>query len=279
MNNGQVCHWFGKASSYSFSEVLFVKSKKTKGKQGNTGKRITPEIYELLLESYRVAHENVAAAARAADCTRRTAKRAWETGWDYDWAPPIKDVIEQEQIMARARVEEEEERPPEPTEAPASSTRDQYLAAQEDRARAKEHAIRARAEEGRMIEGARKSVMQVEGANLKLGKGIQLLAARVAKALEEMAELKGKRFNLADGIAILKSYSTMVRDAAQSAKVAVDMERLHLGEATQIIGTPTNFDDADEATLLHELRKGIEVMEAAAEDAANEEAPPEAVQH
>lgn len=252
---------------------MLLKSEKTKEKQKGKSNRINQEAYELLLESFRNAHGNVAAAARAAGVHRRTAKRGWDKGWDFDWAPPIKDVIEQEQIMARARVEEEEERPPEPTEAPASSTRDQYLAAQEDRAKAKAHAIRARAEEGRMIEGARKSVMQVEGANLKLGKGIQLLAARVAKGLEEMADLKGKKFNLAEGIAVLKSYSTMVRDAAQSAKVAVDMERLHLGEATQIIGTPTNFDDADEATLRHEIEKALQIMDEEADS------PPEEEQH
>ncbi len=243
-----------------------MESKKTEEKQRGRGKRITPEVYDLLLEAYRNAQGNVSAAARFAKCHRRTAKRGWEDGWDHDWAPAIKEVIEQEQIMARARIEEEEAGPP----ADTLDTRGQYLAAQQDRIQAKENAIKARAEEGHMIEGARKSVMQVEDANLKLGKGIQLIAKRLAKELDKMASDK-KGFSVPEAISILKSYSSMVRDAAHSAKVAVDMERLHLGEATQIISTqPTNFDDADEATLLHELKKGIEIIEEAAAQEAEE---------
>ena len=45
-------------------------------------------------------------------------------------------------------------------------------------------------------------------------------------------------------------------------KRMVEVEALHLGEPTQIIGIQaTNFDDADEETLKREIQKALECIE------------------
>ena len=252
--------------------------KKTKKERAVGTKNHTLEFYEAFLEAFRKSPGNMSAVSRKLKCTRRTARRVWEDGWKYDWAPAVKEVIEQEQIIARARMEQEDEaheillaKGEVPSEK-AASRRDEHLAGIADRARAKEQAIKAKAEEGHMIEGSRKSVIQVEMSNLKLAKGVQLIAARVVQELEKMADSK-KKLDLPEALAILKSYSSMVREAAQAAKITVDMEKLHMGEATQIIGLQvSNFDDADEATLRHEISKAMELFN-------DEDEVPEVVQH
>lgn len=228
------------------------------------------KFYEALLQAYRENPGNVTAAAKAVGTSRETAKRAWDLGWEkFDWAPPIRDVVEEEMVIARSRIEQQKETEErlmaaeEPAITKSAERREAHIAAQEERARAKENAIKTRVEQGRMIEGVRKSVMQVEAATLHLGGAIQLLSKRAAKEIKRMANStkKMKPEELARALHIIRQYSSTVREGAQSAKIAVEIESLHMGEPTQIIGLQsTNFDDASEEELRREIKKALQAM-------------------
>jgi len=74
-----------------------------------SGRRvITQEFYTSILQAFRKAPENYRAVAKALKIDWKTAKRGWEEGWPrFTWAPPIKDVIRQEQVQVRVAAMEQ----------------------------------------------------------------------------------------------------------------------------------------------------------------------------
>jgi len=81
-------------------------------------RKITPEFYSALLDAFRERPGNAQGAADAVrrdarsggTCTRRTAAKAWSLGWPPYDMKPIREVLELEQIAARATLEEARER-------------------------------------------------------------------------------------------------------------------------------------------------------------------------
>lgn len=259
-------------------------------KRGPGTRRISLEFYEGLVEAFRANPGNITAAAKAVGTSRPTAKRGWLRGWEkFDWAPPIQDVIANEQEIARARIEDEKEaeeareeliNPEGGISAVAEQRREAHLKAQADRAKARENAIQARVEQGKMIAGVRQLVMQCEAIIGKRFQGASELADRLNKEMVKLAKKTGK-FDISQATKILRLHNTDVRSVAQAAKRAFELEQVHLGEPSQIVGVQTtNFDDADEDALKREIRKALEAMEDCADEGTLPEVgEAEAVRH
>lgn len=238
--------------------------------------RLSVQFYEALVEAYRNNPSNHAGAAKAVGCARKTAKRGWDEGWSkYEWAPPIKDVIAQEAILARARIQQEWEAEEEqielraegkPADTISAERKAAHLDAQADRAKAKEQAIAARAAEGKMVDAIRRVVSAGAGGLLRQGEGINALAERVNSELLLLSKAKvgsgQKDFRLGPALSTLRKYATAGRDLSQAAQNAVELERLHLGEPGKIVGVQLEgaFDNAPMDDVLREIQKAADAI-------------------
>lgn len=227
--------------------------RKPKRRKGKGGKRIASiESYEKILEAYRDAPGNHSRASKATGHDRKTCKKVWDNGWAYDWAPPISEVIEREQELARVRVARQTVDDAEiqgfmDTTAAAELKRQEHLQLMKERQAAKGHAIKSRAEEGEMVQGLRKAVMVAEGTMLRCAVGFQELADAVNIELRQLALPGNKNFKVGAAIGYLRRYAATIRETSHAAREAMELERLLLGEPQQIVGIQ-NLGDLDEAT-------------------------------
>ncbi len=260
------------------------KKKKQNPRHGRP--RLSLQFYEKLLDAYRANPGNHAGSAKVVGCARKTAKRGWDFGWNkFEWAPPIKDVIAQEQVSARARVQQSEEMETETqwaieealaTDTPLGEVRQQaYLDRQAERAKAKEQAIAARKAEGQMVGGIRKAATQSAASLLRIGNGINALADRVDKELATMAA-KPKDFKVGAALVTINKYASAVRDLTIAGKTAVELERLHLGDPTSIVGVQLEgaFDEAPMDDVMREISKAAQAIADAKEKGIDLNAEP-----
>ena len=238
--------------------------------------RLSVQFYEALVQAYRDNPSNHAAAAKAVGCARKTAKRGWDEGWDkFEWAPPIKDVIAQEEVIARARIQQEWEAEEaklellaegKPADTISADRRAAHLDAQAERAKAKEQAIAARAAEGKMVDAIRRVVSAGAGGLLRQGEGINALAERVNTELLALSKAKvgtgPKDFRIGPALSTLRKYATAGRDLSQAAQNAVELERMHLGEPGKIVGIHLEggFDEAPMDDVLREIQKAADAI-------------------
>ncbi len=171
---------------------------------------ITRDLYDALLEGFRVKPGNASHAADVAGCERRMARRGWEQGWERNaiWARPIREVIREELQAARAervRMQEEEQ---------------EHAQGIRDRARA--DSIKANVEEAHKI---------LQGMMIST---FPLLGKLKAALSDPNLQLKPKEM-----VRILKDTSGVVRQVNEAIKTSLEIERLRLGE-------PLRGDDVDD---------------------------------
>lgn len=205
---------------------------------GTSQGRVDQATWDKLLEAYRQDPGNHSAAARYAVVQRRTAKRAYEEGYpDRPWgAKPIKDLLAMESDIARSRLQLEEEKD-ELEEDQAA------LDAERDRERIRQHAIKSREQEGQLIGAARAGAIMGLVAAVKMAPSLQQAMERLGKELVSMAEggpiTHKEMVSLSN---IMRRYSATLRELSISGQVAMEMERLYMGEPSQIIGVTTDLD-------------------------------------
>lgn len=170
-------------------------------------RRLGEPTWRALVEAFRHTSDHVVAAARVG-VDRRTAKKAFEEGLHYlPFAQkPIKLIIDEERIRARHQLGAGRE----PTAA-------EVQAAQDD-------AIRARADEARMVRVAKANVLGMLVVTAQLVKGGNELAGRIA------AQLKTLVIPAEKGARLLRDVASMARATAEAAEAVIKLERLTLGE-------------------------------------------------
>lgn len=205
---------------------------------------ITTDFYSRLLAAFRDTPGNATAAGRKAGCDQRTAKRAWEIGWPtHTWARPIREVLRDEQVAARAQRQDRQD-------AAAD------MAAQE-LAKAQQEAIAARSQIGDILAGARGTAIAVLAAAGHLVPGIQKLSEHLLAALSKKDALA--KLEPGDAMALLERYTRLVHKAAETSHLAMQMERLHLGLPTDILGlTDMTLEEA-----VREIESGYQQLETA----------------
>ena len=226
--------------------------------------RITREVAEAILESFRHAPGNAQAAAKHAGCDRRTTKKAWELGLrscpDPRYRVPFQQLIEREQLETRARMVEDD------AKARQRSLEAEAQRQQNVRAKAIEDVTNTRAAEGTLVRAARTTTGLTLQALAQTGAGVAKVSQMVRMALEALVVRgdagvvcivndpigyqkerstggDGYQHLRAMGLAEAKGYTktlatfaTALRQVNDAAQKALEMERLLLGEPTKIVG-------------------------------------------
>lgn len=207
---------------------------------------INRDTYDALIEAFRQHPGNAAAAGRAAGVTRQTATRAWRRGWPKRRWPAIKDVLAQEQRLARAARHQAdaaalgldtsiEATDPDAAAALAKAQAKGLHEAQRaalDAEQAAMDATLARAQEGQMVKLQRGNTIALMGSTS------HLLRAGLAEArkLQEQLEAGEVVLTTQQRVRFVGSCGYLAKTAAEAAKLTMEMERLLLGAPTEIVG-------------------------------------------
>jgi len=178
-----------------------------------------------LVNAYRRVGADHAAAASVAGVDRRTAKKAWDEGLRESFAQkPIRQIIEEEKQLTRARLD---------NGSPPTT---------EEVGLARSDAVKQRAAEANMVRASRGNVLNLLLATTKMVKGGTLLAAKLELRLEEM----GASGDINDALKALRDIAGMTTATANAANLVIRMERRLLGEGEEA-GVDTDEMTPDEA--------------------------------
>ncbi|GMV42832.1 MAG: hypothetical protein AMXMBFR64_45480 [Myxococcales bacterium] len=188
---------------------------------------ITREMYDRLVTAFRAEPGRFAAAAKATGCDPRTAKRGWEDGWEsqHPWAVAIKSVVEQDALIARAKVRE--------------------LAAQD--------ATDSRAAEGALVRRARANVVHLLEESDALMQTYPELVRAAAQKVRELAA--GDDIGADELLGLAERIVKLQGQLGSTMDQVMRLERKLLGAPEEVIGVMT------EAEVLLELEAGRVALE------------------
>lgn len=218
--------------------------------------RVGRGTYDRMLESFREHTGNISAAARSAGVSRGTARRAWTEGWPSRQLPAIKEVLAEEQLLARSRrasaVYLAEGAGDPGAGVPGRSSALELEGpggAEAVRMMAKDDAVATREAEGSMVKLARANTIALMSATSRL------LSAGIdkAKALEKDIRTGAVPMTPKETQKFLGSLGYLVSKATESAKLTIEMERLLLGEPTEVLGIEVRNMGLDDAARTIEL--------------------------
>lgn len=187
------------------------------------GKGRTPysrELYDLLVSAFREHPGEFTVVSKMVGCTRQCATHAWKKGWvpRVVWAKPIWKVLEEEKEAARALVAQKN----------LSEAEEAVLL----REKARREAIEAHAAEGQMVRLARSDATSLLAAVGKLQPSLHRLSEKLGRMLMD----EGEKMTRREAAALLGMLSRTTKEALAAGQVAIELERLHLGAPTQILG-------------------------------------------
>ena len=227
------------------------------------GKRaITPELFNDLVRAFRIQPGIYGAAASACGCAHKTAKKAWLNGWPEKKFPPIIQLLkdERKQVAATVALTEGEEALAQREEImnEMRAKIDGDLEAEASRA----YAMQVKLEEVRMI-GATRNMVSAHAQSLAtLAEASELLSSRLGASIREFAmdEAQPLVFGEKDYNKAYKAFrgvAMTARDIATATKTVIEAERLHMGEATEIIGHK-DLDEMSVEELMQEIAEADE---------------------
>lgn len=189
--------------------------------------RISKKQYDVMVEVFREKPGEFTAARHAAKVGHRTAKRAWETGWERpDWARPIRDLIGEEQVAARAQMYEAELRQ---RSAPSERAR-----MNEEKELARLDVAKERAREAQAVRAALSHSLSLL-ANLGQFSSASIALSR--RAANDLAEEVAKgQVKWREALPFLTKLAWIGSQATSQLKDAMEATRLHLGEPGKIVG-------------------------------------------
>ncbi len=208
--------------------------------------KIKPGQYDRLLSAFRDKPGNIRHAAREAGVAWETSKRMWIKGAaDIDLAP-IKPLVENEMVQARVLAEREKR------EKDKTTAEDHLRTSFEDQEAARQDAVASRKAESDVVRSNRKNVVTLVAVMARALAG----CLKRAKALEKRI-VDAKDMDLAEEIALLDRMARTVERTTRAAKETMVMERLLLGEPTEIIGLK-GVGDFTEDEAIRELELGAQ---------------------
>lgn len=195
-------------------------------------KRVSFEKYQSMVDFFRRRPGQLAACARAHQITRDTAHRYWHKGNKVEGWPAIKEFLKEEKAQARAAL--------------ATSLSERLLDDQDwqdkvDLELSRIQAVNTSVEEGRMVALSRAATSELQVALVKLSPGVQKLVEAINNELQIYAETEV--IDLDKAFTILRRYASVIKDANSAAQLAMEMERLHLGQPTSHLGIHLDGDD------------------------------------
>jgi len=184
--------------------------------------RISEKKYNLLLEAFREVPGRTWKASEIAGVQPKTAQRAWERGWDDPiWArTPIREIVEKEQIAARAELQRQGEK------EKAKDTA--------DREKAKLDIVQQRTKEAAGIRNSTTNVLAIIQNQGKFLQSTQRINDHLLVKFEE--DVKANKISVKEYTQIINSLANAVTRAVQGLKTGMEAARLYLGEPEQIVG-------------------------------------------
>jgi hypothetical protein len=204
-------------------------------------RHITRELYDNLLRGFREIPGNASHAGRVAGCDQRMARRGWEEGWSprMPWARAIKTVLREEQEAARKEQRRIEQQAKD--------------ASHEERARTKQDAVRALAQEGQMLAAGRANVLStLASATQALPAVKKMLADLNTNLLDPKLKLEPRA-----SVRMFREFGLGVRYLVEASNRLIEAERTHNGEPARIIGI-----DGGASMSLEEAQETIEEVTA-----------------
>lgn len=216
---------------------------------------ITREEYERWLEAFRTYPGQYHYVGNAMKSNHHAARKAWEIGWPGQDYEPIMKVVEREQTLARAvRVkmlgESEAHNVAEQVLKDAQKKADELVADADRKARgrmaelytqANIDAAQQRAEEAQLTVGVRRNVMAAVGVTAGLLRNANELVRVVGE------DIKGGKLTGPQAAAYCKLLVRMIRDVNEAGQTAMQMERLRVGDPTEVVEVrvePTSLTEA-----------------------------------
>jgi hypothetical protein len=208
---------------------------------------ITRGTYDKLVIAFREVPDNRRRAARAADVHHSTATRAWLQGWPERGWPAIKGLIAADQVSARAKllaverkVEQEIAEDGARERARLQALASEAIGIEYEKARLQ--AIETRKDEGQLAKLARLNALAALATSSRMLDGVQELA----KNLRE--QLAGKK-NISPTMAalLMQRAAAVAKTSAEAAKMALQIERIYLGEPEMLIGIVAPAITAEQA--------------------------------
>jgi len=218
---------------------------------------ITEDVWQDLVDGWRQNPHSASAAARYAGTTAKTAQKAWENGFPQKGWIPVKIIMEQEKVKARAMLLAEE----------AARTAVQ----QKEREDAIKQAAQTRVQEGQIVQVLRGTSLAAVSEGAQLASAARQLAAWVQAQMKLILDsiANGSTTAEAAGLTVEKALarldriSVIMERIARFALTAMQAERLHMGEPMEIV----KLHGADVEMTLEEAELRLEAAQAALSDA------------
>lgn len=197
------------------------------------GKRaLTKQDYDKCLQAFREQPGNYSHAAKYTGMWTGTCKTLWLEGKPKRNWPAIQDVIAAEHRQARAMLqaqdEEIQERVGKEAQEAGLAKREEALRLELERQRAANDIARSRAEEATMVRGARQNVVGLMGLSAQLIQGGLKLSEELKSKLADPGKM-----SVSDQTKALQAIASIARQANEAGKIAMHMERTHVGEPTE----------------------------------------------
>lgn len=191
---------------------------------------ISSEMYGKLVEAFFKYGQNWRACGAYAGVDARTAKIGWEKGWPAKGLPPIEDQIALKNVQARV--------------ARAEAAQKQ---AEEETARlkkAQDDAIKTETEEYEMTSQLR--TWLANNAKHLVG---PLNVVAIDNVQKMLSDHKAGKLTLThtERMALVKATALINRYSAEAQRLALENERLRLGEPTAVLGLRMEAISAEEA--------------------------------
>jgi hypothetical protein len=202
---------------------------------------VDEKTWNKILEGYRNGRGHKGSAAFAG-VLPKTAKHAYERGYPErgPWGEkPIKQLLEEERELAASRLQHVKDR--EHFEEDRA-----LLASERDREAMRQRAIDVHAAEAKMIATARTLGVNAMAPAIALAKteGLQLFMQRAGQSFAALATQPENltKKDVEHGILTFRRLMSAYRDLADMQQKVMEMERLHNGQPTQVIGVVDEVD-------------------------------------
>jgi len=210
----------------------------------------TKELYDKLVRGFREAPGNFSHASRVSGMGRTACKLAWECGWPKrTWAPPIKQYLAKEKELIRAERQKQLEIDQATEElAREKSTKD---------------AINAQAQEAAGSAAARANSLALANVIGRVTIACIPLSERVATMLRD----DNFAFTPQTALRLFSSVAYVVRQGNEALRLALEIERLRVGEPTSVlklVAEDLSIDDVAsqlthmQRTLQRAVEKGVQ---------------------
>jgi hypothetical protein len=223
-------------------------------------RKITNDIYNAVLDAFREHPGNYSAAQKLAKADPRTEgsiayatmRKAWNIGWPEQEKKSIKAALASEALAARRLLEEQKKVTEQ--DALAALVSDEALIAEQ----ARNDAITARVGETKLVRAARENAIELLTNSKELLQGFGNLAPKVTKYLENLEINDDEDVKLA--AQLLWRLATSSRAATAAGMQVLQMERLLLGQPTEIIGVK-DVEGISEKDALVELEEAAKAAD------------------